>query len=204
LGLIGGTFAFANHVYQGTDMYAQTNQSGGKGMQFSASIILNLSKAKLKEGSDSTQTGIIVTAKPEKNRFVRPQIVKFYISYVNGMNPYVGLEPYISWDRCGIDRGKFIDEKEALKSGKDYPKVVTKDGEVKYFVQSDTGRNVCCDDGSSYPWKQLFTAKVFTQERLERLDEYIQNEFKYADGVQINDLFEGDDVEADIANQMDE
>jgi hypothetical protein len=45
---------------------------------------------------------------------------------------------------------------------------------------------------------------VFTQERLERLDEYIQNEFKYADGVQINDLFEGDDVEADIANQMDE
>ena len=207
LGLIGGTFAFANHVYQGTDMYAQTNQSGGKGMQFSASIILNLSKAKLKEGSDSTQTGIIVTAKPEKNRFVRPQIVKFYISYVNGMNPYVGLETYISWDRCGIDRGKFIDEKEALKSGKDYPKVVTKDGEVKYFVQSDTGRNVCCDDGSSYPWKQLFTAKVFTKDRLERLDQYIQKEFKYADGVKINDLFEGDDnddVDADIANQLDD
>ena len=27
------------------------------------------------------------------------------------MNPYVGLESYISWERCGIDRGKFIDEK---------------------------------------------------------------------------------------------
>jgi hypothetical protein len=187
-------------------MYAQTNQSGGKGMQFSASIILNLSKAKLKEGSDSTQTGIIVTAKPEKNRFVRPQTVKFYISYVNGMNPYVGLESYISWERCGIDRGKFIDEKEAQKSGKDYPMVITKDGEIKYFVQSDTGRNVCCDDGTSYPWKQLFTSKVFTQDRLERLDTYIQKEFKYADGIKVNDLFEGDDnddVDADIANQLD-
>jgi hypothetical protein len=39
---------------------------------------------------------------------------------------------------------------------------------------------------------------------LERLDEYIQKEFKYADGVQINDLFEGDDddVDMDIQNQM--
>ena len=94
-----------------------------------------------------------------------------------------------------------------MKSGKDYPKVVTKDGEVKYFVQSDTGRNVCCDDGSSYPWKQLFTSKVFTQDRLERLDVYIQKEFKYADGVKVSDLFEcddNDDVDVDIKNQLDD
>ena len=45
LGLIGATFAYSNHIYQGTDMYAQTNQSGGKGGIFSASIIINLSKS---------------------------------------------------------------------------------------------------------------------------------------------------------------
>lgn len=192
LGLIGATFAYSNHVYQGTDMYAQTNQSGGKGGVFSASIIINLTKAKLKEGSDSTQTGIIVTAKPQKNRFVKPTDVQFYISFVNGMNKYVGLQDYISWERCGIDRGKFITESEALKSGEDYPKITTKDGEVKYFVQSDTGRNVCCDDGTCLPWKQLFSPQVFSKSRLERLDKYIQEEFKYADGTNPEDVFEED------------
>lgn len=210
LGLIGATFAYSNHIYQGTDMYAQTNQSGGKGGVFSASIIINLSKSKLKESNDSTQTGIIVTAKPQKNRFVIPKDVQFYISFVNGMNKYVGLQDYISWDRCGIDRGKFIDEAEALKSGHNYPKVVTKDGEVKYFVQSDSGRNVCCDDGTSLPWKQIFCGKVFTKERLERLDEYIKSEFKYAEsGANIEDVFEDDntpdetvDVNDLIGNQL--
>lgn len=207
LGLIGGTFAYSNHVYQGTDMYAQTNQSGGKGGVFSASIIINLTKSKLKEGTDSKQTGIIVTAKPQKNRFVKPIDVQFYISFVNGMNKYVGLQDYISWERCGIDRGKFITESEALKSGQDYPKVVTKDGEIKYFVQSDTGRNVCCDDGTSLPWKSLWSAKVFNKERLERLDKYIQSEFKYADGTNPEDIFEADDEPNDvddmIGNQLD-
>ena len=202
LGIIGGTFVYTNHVYQTTDMYAQTKQNGGMGGMYSASIILNLSKAKLKEGSDNTQTGIIVTARPDKNRFVVPNTVKFYISYVNGMNKYVGLENYISWDRCGIDRGKFIDEKEYNKSPNEkYKRVECKDGTIKYFVQSDSGRNVCCDDGTCLPWKKLFTSQVFTQERLERLDKYIQSEFKYADGVQVNDLFDEDvdDVDEEVS-----
>lgn len=210
LGLIGATFAYSNHVYQGTDMYAQTNQSGGKGGVFSASIIVNLTKAKLREGTDNTQTGIIVTAKPQKNRFVKPVDVQFYISFVNGMNKYVGLQDYISWERCGIDRGKFIDETEAKKSSTEYPKVVTKDGKVKYFVQSDSGRNVCCDDGTCLPWKQLFTSQVFTKERLERLDEYIKSVFKYADRTRPEDVFNEDDepdesVDAGdlIKNQLD-
>jgi hypothetical protein len=42
---------------------------------------------------------------------------------------------------------------------------------------------------------------------LERLDVYIQKEFKYADGVKVSDLFEGDDnddVDVDIKNQLDD
>lgn len=164
------------------------------GMVYGASIILNLSKAKLKEGSDNTQTGIIVTAKPEKNRFCVPHTVKFYISYVNGMNPYVGLEEYISFERCGIQRGKFITEKEYDKSpNEDYVRVEKKDGDVVYFVPSDTARNFCLDSGETISPKELFTSKAFTKSRLERLDKCIQSEFKYADGVQINDLFEDDD-----------
>lgn len=195
MGIIGATFAFSNHVYAATDTYVPTSyQAGGKGLVYGASIILNLSKAKLKEGSDNTQTGIIVTAKPEKNRFCKPVNVKFYISYVNGMNPYVGLEEYISFERCGIQRGKFITEKEYLKSpNEDYVRVEKTDGEIVYFVPSETARNFCLDDGTTVPLNQLFTKKAFTKERLERLDTYIQSELKYADGTNPEDVFEDDD-----------
>ena len=40
--------------------------------------------------------GIIVTAKTEKNRFARPEMIKFHIHYKKGMNPYVGLHEYLS------------------------------------------------------------------------------------------------------------
>ena len=211
MGIIGGTFAFSNHVYAATDSYVPTNiQSGGKGLVYGASIILNLSKAKLKEGSDNTQTGIIVTAQPEKNRFCKPVKVKFYISYVNGMNPYVGLEEYISFERCGIQRGKFISEKDYLKSpNEDYIRCEN-NGVVQYFVPSETARGYCLDDGTTIPLNQIFTSKAFSKERLERLDEYIKSEFKYAEsGTNIEDVFEDDntpdetvDVNDLIGNQL--
>lgn len=175
------------------------------GMVYGASIILNLTKAKLKEGSDNLQTGIIVTAKPEKNRFCKPTTVKFYISYVSGMNPYVGLEEYISFERCGIQKGKFITEKEYEKSPSDeYIRVDKKDGSVVYFVPSETSRNYCLDTGETITPKELFTPKAFTKERLERLDKFIQSEFKYADGVRVDDLFEEevDDKEENVDDQI--
>lgn len=191
MGIVGATFAFSNHIYMTTDLFAQRVQSGGKGLIYGASIILNLSKARLKEGSDNLQTGIIVTAEPDKNRFCKPVKVKFYISYVNGMNPYVGLEEYISFERCGIQKGKFITEKEYSKSpNPEYIRVEKTDGEVVYFVPSETSRNYCLDNGETITPKELFTPKAFTRERLERLDKYIQEEFRYAEGVRVDDLFE--------------
>lgn len=207
MGIISGTFAFSNHVYAATDSYVPTSiQAGGKGLVYGASIILNLSKAKLKEGTDNTQTGIIVTGQPEKNRFCKPVKVKFYISFVNGMNPYVGLEEYISFERCGIQRGKFITEKEYLKSPNDsYIRVEKADGEIVYFVASDTARGFALDDGTTVPLNQLFTSKVFTKDRLERLDKYIQSEFKYADGTNPESVFEEDnepDEDVDVNDMI--
>ena len=198
MGIVGATFAFSNHIYMSNDLFSQRIQSGGKGLVYGASIILNLSKAKLKEGSDNLQTGIVVTAEPDKNRFCKPVKVKFYISYVNGMNPYVGLEEYISFERCGIQKGKFITEKEYSKSpNSEYIRVEKQDGEIVYFVPSETSRNYCLDNGETISPKELFTAKTFTKERLQRLDEYIQSEFKYAEGVKIDDLFEEEEETVD-------
>jgi hypothetical protein len=78
--------------------------SGGGGAIYAASMILMLSKASLKENNKEaekagmTKTGVLVTSKPTKNRFAKPIPVKFHISFYNGMNPYVGLEKYVSWE----------------------------------------------------------------------------------------------------------
>lgn len=191
LGVIGASFVFSNHCYNTLDLFSQQVAGGGTAAEYGASVIMLVNKAKLKEGSE--QVGIIVNAKPTKNRFCKPVVVKFHIDYTKGLNPYVGLDEYFSWDRCGIGRGKFISEKDYSKlseSEQEKCKKVETETEVKYFQPSDSGRNICCDNGDIFPLAKLFTPQVFTKERLERLDKYIQSEFKYADGVTVNDLFE--------------
>ena len=78
-------FIFSNHTYQTQDLFSRQVGGGGTGPEYAASIILFLGKAKLKEGIE--QTGIIVTAKPNKNRFAKPTNIKFHISFNKGMNP---------------------------------------------------------------------------------------------------------------------
>ena len=153
--------------------------------------------------------GKSIIAKAIASNFLKGKgITKDSFIYMKGgemLSPYVGVaeanikSAFIrardNYKKNGNRSVIFIDEAEALKSGHNYPKVVTKDGEVKYFVQSDSGRNVCCDDGTSLPWKQIFCGKVFTKERLERLDEYIKSEFKYAEsGTNIEEVFEDDNT----------
>ena len=133
-----------------------------------------LSKAKLKEGTE--QSGIIVTAKPMKNRFAKPEKIKFHIHFNTGMNPYVGLEEYISWENCGIQKGKI---------------------EKGVFVPNENGRSMAVEHlGTHVPMNELFTPKVFTKEVLERLEPLIAQKFAYSSSVEQDDLelmFEVDD-----------
>ena len=210
LGIIGASFLFSNHCYQTLDLFSQQQAAGGTGAEYGASVILSVNKAKLKDGN--SQIGIIVNAKPTKNRFCKPIVIKFHIDYNKGLNPYVGLDEYFSWDRCGLAFGKFITEKEYNKSpNEEYKRVEKSDGEVLYFVPSDSARTLCCDDGTTFPKIKVFSPEVWTTERLKRLDEYIMSEFRYADTSGINDLFEDEDGEADektsddlIKNQLEE
>ena len=183
LGKLDSAFVFTNHVYQSQDMFGGTIQSGGKGLVYGASVILNLSKGKLKE-EGNIQTGVRVFAVPQKNRFCVPTPIEFNISYIKGMNPYVGLEKYVSWENCGIGRGKFITDKDYEKL-KDADKskckeVICQDGTIKYFLQSDSGRNICTDDGNTFGLRELWTPAVFTEERLLRIDEVISAQLSYS------------------------
>ena len=131
--------------------------SGGDGPIFSMSNVIMLSKAQLKE--NDTKTGIIVTSTPKKARFTRPYPVKFHISFMNGMNPYVGLQDFTSWDICGIERGKLEVDK--------------KTGEMEFTANATSTRWAIKHLGKTVTSSQLFNGEIFTDEVLSMIDEKV-------------------------------
>ena len=151
-----------NHVYAGGGFFPTKESSGGDGPIFAMSVISFLSKAQLKEGNSSTKTGIIVTSNLKKSRFTIPEPVKFHISFANGMNPYVGLQDFVNWEACGIERGKL----EEVKN---------KDGvkELVFTPNASSTRWAIKHLGKTVTSSQLFTPEIFTQEVLQQLDEKV-------------------------------
>lgn len=195
LGIVKVPFLFTNHTYQTQDLFSQTVSGGGTGPEYAASIILFLGKAKLKEGTE--QTGIIVSAKPNKNRFAKPTPIKFHISFNKGMNPYIGLEEYISWDACGIQRGRFITEaafdklKDAERAECRRHAFMKDDKEViVYFQPAETARKIAVAHlNDLVDLNQLFTPRVMTREVLEKLEPIVSAKFKYGvDELDVNDI----------------
>lgn len=183
------------------------------GPEYAASIILFLGKAKLKEGKE--QTGIIVTARPNKNRFAKPIPIKFHISFSKGMNPYIGLEEYISWDVCGIERGNFITESQyeklteadQLKCRKHtYTETKTIKGKetevenVSYFQPKATARNLCVAHlNDKVKLNKLYTPEVLTPEILDKLEPIVNEKFTYG----VDDLT-GDDLDSMLNTEEDD
>lgn len=182
-------FVFTNHTYASTGMFPTINLSGGGGLVYSASVILALSKAQIKE--DRLQTGIIVTVKTLKNRFGKPIPIKFHIRWDKGMNPYIGMEEYMSWDNCGIQKGNIISQKDYDKSTEaDKQKCrefTNQEGVQVYFVPRDTARNYIVRHlGAGVPASELFTERVWTREVLEEINEKcIKPKFSY--GIDANE-----------------
>ena len=120
-------FIICNHVYAAIGAFFPHNEiSGGGGIKYNSSIIMQLTKSKLtdkdssdhveKKGLDKhTKIGIVVTVTPVKQRFARPIKVQIHIPFYKKPNPYVGLEKFVSWENCGIVRGKAIYEKDFMK-----------------------------------------------------------------------------------------
>ena len=169
-----------NHVYAGGGYMPTKESSGGDGPIFAMSVVSFLSKAQLKDGS-GTKTGIIVTSTLKKSRFTIPEQVKFHISFASGMNPYVGLHDYVSWESCGIERGKFEETKNAETGKKDLvfkPNATSTRWGVKHL-------------GKTVASTELFTPEVFTDAVLRQLDDnVIKNKFKFPDLTDHSDLLD--------------
>ena len=178
-----------NHVYSGGGYIPTKESSGGDGPIFAMSAVAFLSKAQLKDGS-GTKTGIIVTSNLKKSRFTVPEVVKFHISFSNGMNPYVGLQDYVTWEACGIERGKFeeIKNAEGKKEMIFKPNATSTRWGVKHL-------------GKTVASTELFTPEVFTQEVLQQLDvNVIQPKFKLPDLSDPNELI----ADLEIGENVDE
>lgn len=203
----GIPFIINNHVYAAIASYVPQNViSGGGGVKYNASIIFELSKKKLldKEGEDdaknknieAVRVGVTITVKPTKQRFARPIKVQVHIPFFKKPNPFVGLENFVSWDGCGIMRGKVITEKQYEKlpaaDQKKCKQFETSDGKILYAYPKDTARTLVCKHlNGEVPLTELFTSKVFTQEVLEELDEkVIKPTFCLPDISSLDDLSE--------------
>jgi len=183
-----------NHVYAGGGYMPTKESSGGDGPIFAMSVVAFLSKAQLKDGS-GTKTGIVVTSTLKKSRFTIPEQIKFHISFSHGMNPYVGLQDYVSWEACGIERGKFEEVKNPETGKKESvfkPNATSTRWGVKHL-------------GKTVASTELFTDKVFTKEVLEQLDKnVIKDKFKFPDLTDHSDILDSLDEDVENLDSSDE
>ena len=215
----GIPFLCLAHVYDKIGSYIPGKEvSGGGGLKYNASIILMLSQSKMddkdsedknkRDGVNSTKVGIVVSVTPTKQRFARPIKVQFHIPFYKKPNPFVGLESFVSWDSCGIIRGKMLTEKEFSKLSPNEQKEC-RDFEVDkkkmYAYPKDTARTLVCKHlGGEVPLSELFTEKVFTQEVLHELDSNtIKPIFQLPSIESLDDLAEITG-EIDIENNVDD
>ena len=98
------------------------------------------------------------------------------------MNPFVGLEQYVSWDLCGIAKGK-----KDKKSGKLIPSAGSNNWIVKHLNKTVTSA-------------EFFTPEVFTDEVLQKIDEHIQPIFNYGidDSIPEELISIDEDTEGDV------
>jgi RecA/RadA recombinase len=215
-----------NHVYASIGGYFPSNvQSGGTGAIYNASIILEFTKAGLKDGDQDAadagqaKTGLIITSKVVKNRFVRPIPIKFHLSFYKGMNPYVGLENYTSWEACGIGRGKLTEEILEELQWEDEAKTVPKMFRGKQKVErTKTGNWIYerDDKANTFAIKHLnrtikgsgiFNGEVFSREVLEAIDKVIGPIFHFPKTVSDEEeldamLDDGDDDVSDSHTKL--
>ena len=170
LGYLDIPMVCANHTYLSQDLFPKEISKGGTGLIYSASVLGFLSKSKLKTGEeddmDLGQSGISVLFKTQKNRLAKPKKIRFDISFLNGMNPYTGLDAFCRheyFDKIGIAQGKMDVDK--------------KTGEMN-FIPGSGKWYVRHLDKTLYT-KQLFSANVFTTEVLKNMEPIVNDYFRF-------------------------
>jgi RecA/RadA recombinase len=193
LGFLEIPMIVCNHTYQTLDMFSTEKLRGGNGLLYSASVIGFMSKSKHVTGEedqmDLGQSGISVLFKTSKNRLAKPKKIRFNISFLNGMNPYTGLDGFCRpefFNQIGIAQGKYEVDKST--------------GEMKFIPGGNRWYVRHLD--KSFTTKQLFRQEIFTQDVLERMAPIVNNYFSFGSIEEIEEtdrkfqeMIQDDDVD---------
>ena len=170
LGYLNIPLLVANHTYLTMDLFPKSVMKGGNGLLYSASVIGMMSKSQLKTGQeddmDLGSSGISVLFKTQKSRLAKPKKIRFDISFVNGMNPYTGLDAFCRpeyFNEIGIACGKMDVDK--------------KTGEMTFLPGGN--RWYVNHLNKSVPTKQLFSPEIFTPAVLERMAPIVNDYFRF-------------------------
>jgi RecA/RadA recombinase len=170
LGYLNIPLLVANHTYLTMDLFPKSVMKGGNGLLYSASVIGMMSKSQLKTGQeddmDLGSSGISVLFKTQKSRLAKPKKIRFDISFVNGMNPYTGLDAFCRpeyFNEIGIACGKMDVDK--------------KTGEMTFIPGGN--RWYVNHLNKSFTTKQLFNQTIFTPEVLERMAPIVNDYFRF-------------------------
>jgi len=118
---LGIPIIVTGHTYGQQDMYGNRKEVpslNGNGAIYLSSCVLMLTKKedkdkKAKESKTGVLTrlkkGLIIKSEVVESRYSKHIPIKLYISFAKGMNRFLGLENFTSWDVCGIDTGKWVD-----------------------------------------------------------------------------------------------
>lgn len=197
---MGISFPFTNRIYRGMGGYGDPRTlKFGDATKYPADYVGMLGTGKLKgdedyeateeEKKNKEETGVKIFVTPIKTRGVIKRKIAVQISFKHHMNPFVGLEDFIGWDICGVERGSL----EKLKKSDEYDpsdpyiiETIDEDSgevtEVNRFVPKKTAHNYICKHlDEKVPLRDLYTAKVFTPQVLKQIDEKaIKPHFKYS------------------------
>ena len=170
LGYLDIPMVCCNHTYLTQDLFPKEISKGGMGLVYSASVLGFLSKSKLKTGEeddmDLGQSGISVLFKTQKNRLAKPKKIRFDISFLNGLNPYTGLDAFCRpefFEQIGIAQGK--------------SEVDKKTGEITFTPGGNRWYVRHLD--KSFTTKQLFNSDIFTPEVLNNMAPIVNDYFRF-------------------------
>lgn len=95
------------HVYE-KDMgnFRKKTPTGGNGFLFMASCVILITKNDDRD-EEKLKRGMFVNSEIVESRYSKPINVRFYLSFVGGMNPYYGLHEHLSWN-AGVGKGKWV------------------------------------------------------------------------------------------------
>jgi RecA/RadA recombinase len=140
-----------NHTYASVGSFIPTREmSGGSGIRYIASIIISMSKSKIKDDDKHTR-GVALLCKTDKNRYCKEDSkVRIYLDFEKGLHPYYGLHE-LALENVSGSKYKMGDntytEKELLDFNLEWPKEILDDIEKKVhnkfaFGGSDTPNEI--------------------------------------------------------------